>query len=514
LLALGAACRLLRYALRFPYWGDEAFLCVNFLNRDYLGLTRQLECFQVAPVLFLWGELTVLRLLGTSEWALRLMPFVAGLASLGLFCRLARVTLGPRAAVLAIGLLAVSRWPVTMCTSVKPYSLDLFFSLALLVSAVDYLRRPEKIARLALLTFLVPVALLSSYPAVFVAGGVSLVLLPAVWRSGRFALAWFVAYNLVMAGTFVGVYLLVGLNQLDTDTGSVERYMQDYWKHGFPPGGAWQFTAWLMQVNAGRLMAYPIGDGRGGSILTLLVFLVGASVLIARGRWSLLGLCLLPFALNFVAAALRRYPYGGCCRISQHLAPAICMVTATGLSRLIDWTSRSTAIRLRGVGICCGAFALFGLGQLVADSVKPYRDKEALWSRKLTQVLLSHGAADAVVIGNRQGDVESLLRWHLGRLDKEMTWEGNVDWERLERDRGDLWYVSIWSGAASTPQAERHGPPLSRNRPGWTRLDHVTYTLPSWAADQPDRQCEVSRWVWRTNGYRNDRSPAPGAWPP
>ena len=50
LLALGVAQRLLRYLLRFPVWGDEAFVCLNLMDRDYLGLLRPLRFDQVAPL--------------------------------------------------------------------------------------------------------------------------------------------------------------------------------------------------------------------------------------------------------------------------------------------------------------------------------------------------------------------------------------------------------------------------------------------------------------------------------
>jgi hypothetical protein len=46
---------------------------------------------------------------------------------------------------------AVSRWPVTMSAFAKPYSFDLLMALLLLVPAVEWLRRPERIGWLALL---------------------------------------------------------------------------------------------------------------------------------------------------------------------------------------------------------------------------------------------------------------------------------------------------------------------------------------------------------------------------
>src|SRR6516162_3567749 len=132
LLAIGILWRLLRYLLRFPIWEDEAFLCLNFLELDYLGLTRELRNCQVAPLLFLWGELTSLHLLGPSEW------------SLCLFWRLAHRTLPPLARTLAVGLLAVAIWPVSMGAFTKPYALDLFMSLLLLLPAVHCLQQAQQ----------------------------------------------------------------------------------------------------------------------------------------------------------------------------------------------------------------------------------------------------------------------------------------------------------------------------------------------------------------------------------
>ena len=152
LIVVGVAARLTRYFLQFPIWCDEAFVCVNFLDRGYLALAAHgLEHAQVAPVLFLWTQLAAFRLFGASELALRLAPLLAGLASLGLFWRLAHITVKPLPAMLAVGLLAVSRWPVTMSAFAKPYSFDLLMALLLLVPAVEWLRRPDRLFWLALL---------------------------------------------------------------------------------------------------------------------------------------------------------------------------------------------------------------------------------------------------------------------------------------------------------------------------------------------------------------------------
>src|SRR5262245_19220076 len=55
-VALGVLLRLTRYFVGYPLWHDEAFVAVNFLERGYAELTRELGYGQVCPLLFLWTE--------------------------------------------------------------------------------------------------------------------------------------------------------------------------------------------------------------------------------------------------------------------------------------------------------------------------------------------------------------------------------------------------------------------------------------------------------------------------
>ena len=57
-VGLGIAVRLVRYFVNYPIWHDEAFLAVNFWDRDYVDLLRPLDYGQVAPWLFLAIERT------------------------------------------------------------------------------------------------------------------------------------------------------------------------------------------------------------------------------------------------------------------------------------------------------------------------------------------------------------------------------------------------------------------------------------------------------------------------
>ena len=270
-LIVGVAARLVRYLLRFPLWGDEAYLAMNLLDRGYAGLMQPLGFHQVAPLLFLWIELTAVKLLGFNEWSLRLFPLLCNLAGLLLFHRLARQVLRGTALVLAVGIFAVTYSGLRYAAEVKPYSGDLLVSTLLLLLTVRWWRRPKETRWLWGLTALAPLALGLSYPAVFVGGGVSLAIAAVLWSSGlrRGWWAWAV-YNLVLAGSFFAWFQLAGGSQARAEMDT----MTQLWGDSFPPRDSLTgLLAWLARIHAGPLLAVPVGGDHWGSAGTTLLCL-------------------------------------------------------------------------------------------------------------------------------------------------------------------------------------------------------------------------------------------------
>ena len=178
---LGVLLRIVTFALNFPLWGDEAFVAVNLISRGYSDLLRPLDYSQICPLLFLWLELTAVKLLGFSEWSLRLIPTLASVGGVFLFAHIVgRVTRGP-ARMLAVGIFAVSYYPIRHGAEVKQYSTDLLASLILIALAVEWWNCPQNKRWLWALAAAVPLALGLSQPAVFVAGAVTLALATRVW---------------------------------------------------------------------------------------------------------------------------------------------------------------------------------------------------------------------------------------------------------------------------------------------------------------------------------------------
>lgn len=499
LVAVGVAVRIARWLIPAAIWGDEAMLALNFY-RDYAGLTKHLDNGQVAPVLFLWAERFVMVTLGTAEWSLRLVPLLASLGGLFLFWDFAKRTVPPTAATMAVGLLAVSTWPVSMAATLKPYAGDLFWSSLLVALAARWHRRPERLAPLAGLAIAVPLALAGSYPSVFVAGAVSLYLLPVAWRASLAAKSLFVVYNLAMFIAFGATYLLVGQSQIDPAAGQTGDYMRWYWRNGFPPETVWQVPLWLLETHTGRAFAYPAGDSNGGSALTTLLVLVGIGWCWRNGSRPLLVLCLTPFALNFVAALLGKYPYAGCCRLSQHFAPAICLLAGTGLAALLERWAPQRTDRLVLVRWVAGVLVVFAVVSLMLRCLNPDRDSVSRLSRKLFVELntVIEPGDRIVVVADPRTDVT--MRWYLGRFGDRVTWLKPGD-PLPEAER--LWIVTTHADTADRAGHAR----WIRSHRGWQASETM------WYASRPD-DYRHNKGVWWHCGVTclrkaDDTRPAP-----
>lgn len=368
-VALGVVLRVLLYLSNPPLWGDEACLAFNLLDRGYGDLLRPLDYGQVAPPLFLWIERASVGLFGFSEPSLRLFPLSCGVASLFLFHRLATRTLGGVAGVLAVAIFAVSSHPIRHASDVKPYASDLLMALVLLGPALAWLRRRDHDTPLWMLAGLTPFALLMSYPAAFVAGGIGIGLAWPVWGTGRASARRALAsFGAVAAATSLAVFALVARAQ----AGAVRTWMDLYWARAFPPSGTWAFARWLFLETAGSMLSYPEGGRQGGSTPTLVLVAVAAVAMI-RGRRRAECLVLLsPFALVLAAATGHKYPYGGEARTMQFVAPGICLLAGLGMATLLGRVPKPES---RRGALTAVLILLAGLGIVLTGKglVRPYR---------------------------------------------------------------------------------------------------------------------------------------------
>jgi Dolichyl-phosphate-mannose-protein mannosyltransferase len=396
-VVLGLLWRTLRYALGFPLWGDEAFVAVTLLERDCAELSRPPEFYQIVPPGFLWGEWLVSRWLGAGEWALRLIPYLAGVASLVWFRRFCRGVASGRTALLAVAVLAASSYPVRHSTEIKPYAVDLLVSLALTAIGWAVHRRPESVRRWLALIATAVAGVWCSYPAVFPAGAAALVLGFRVVRARSMrGGAWWAVYGGSLVVSWAVMYVCFAGPQARAAAFLTELKT---WRDAFPPiSEPWRIPWWLVWVHTGMMLAFPHGGPDYGSTATAL-FVIAGGVRMARrkSRRALLWLLLGPLPLALVAAALRRYPYGTSTRVMLYMAPAFCLLAAEGLMaalQLRHWT-RYVPIALAGL------LMIIPVVGAACDLARPYAGLDNVVQRHMARWVASYaGPHDQYVVFN------------------------------------------------------------------------------------------------------------------
>jgi hypothetical protein len=437
-LALGIALRLARFVLKHPLWMDEAYLAANLLDRDFAGLMTPLDYQQVCPLLFLWAEKAISLALGFDEWSLRLLPTIASIASLVLFRHVAGRLLAGVAWVIAVAILAIGYTPIRHGGEIKPYATDFLAALGLIALAVEWLRTPDRTGFLWGLAALGPLAVGISYPGIFVAASVGLVLaIPVLKARSLRAITPFALFGMASVATFLVLFLRIAAAQSE----SVSAWMRIYWAGAFPPRSPGPLLGWLARVHTSQMFAYPAGGDLGASTLTTGLVVAAITAYVRRGSKAVLALLLTPFALGLIAASLGRYPYGGSARTMQYVAPAIILMAGLGAAVLLarlprpGWRERACRWVLRGL-------LAIGLGMIGWDATHPYKTPFDRSSRDLARRLWAEESSGAELLCARAD-----LRLPLDPL----GWQG-------ERAAVYLCHQAIYSGRhrdKAPPRLER-----------------------------------------------------------
>ena len=359
LVIAGIVIRVVQYLWRRSYWHDEAYLVLNVTSLSYRALVGPLPNAQSAPPAFLLAQKALFDELGSSEFVLRAIPLLFGIASLVLMAVLARRALGALGSAFAVALFALSDRLVAHAVEAKQYSGDVCFALVLLLVATDG-RRPET-HRLAIASVVAAAALWASHPVLFVFGGIALALLPAFARDPRGrarGAATFALCCLPAIASFVGLYFLSIRHQ---EVGG----LYEYWAERFPDWSRpWMFPAWLVLQLIG-LCRYPYEIG--GEVVFALAC-CGAWALRRDRRGQLLGMLLAPIGLTLLASLAGRYPFGGS-RVTLFLVPAAFLLSGRG----VEWFwSVIGPTWWRGIGAAIPVIVIvIGLAQAAFHLVVP-----------------------------------------------------------------------------------------------------------------------------------------------
>ncbi len=439
-VAFGLALRSFHY-LRCPsVWHDEAALIVNVLGLSFRDMLGPLLHAEAAPPLFLMLERAVVLVLGESEYALRLVPYLASCLALVVFADLARRTLDSWAALLAVGLFAASDRLLWHACEAKPYAIDVLIAVA----SAWWVVRSEAWPlwkRYIPVAILAPVALWMSFPACFVLGGLLLAFTPLARKASWGNRAAFGLLVLVIGVAFGALALGPAAAQRNPD-------MEACWAGHFPNWSRpWTVPVWAVAgtFEVARYCLLPFGQ-------VMLVFAVVGAVPLTRTRSGLVVTLAAPLGLALVAALLLKYPYGGS-RLEVFATPALCLLGAEGVRRAVLWA----APRSRVLAVVVVLLALVPVGHTLVRTVKP-------WERA------AHNEATAHVLRHRvEGDTILVNHW-----EDEYYFRHTANWRGWKGtfEPGDLTAKRIWIVLAMDHESERFPFPLPA---GWHIADATMF---------------------------------------
>jgi hypothetical protein len=352
-VAVGLLLRILEYTDNRQLYMDEGFILENFTDLPIWDLHTVLLHDQLAPPGFLIIERIMVRLPLPVVPTARFIPFVAALATMFYFPKVARRYIDPRAVPLATALFALGDYSIYYASEIKQYSVEVALALMALglAARVEDESLEGRRQRLTILAVFGIVGVWFSFPLIFSLAGVGLAgLATQIRRKDWNQAGVWVAIGLAWLVSFGGCFLVS--DRIVTKA----PFLRVWWDFAFlriPPhsmaeavGVFWQFVNVVVDPTGVVTPAPHVWTGLLGGA----VGLIGLVALTRRSPAKAL-IVAAPFVFAAAAAALKHYPFHG--RLIQFLIPSVLFMLAEGVAVI----SRRGRIGL-GAGVVLSAFLL------------------------------------------------------------------------------------------------------------------------------------------------------------
>jgi len=349
LILLGVVLRLRQYLTGRSLWTDEAMLALNIVNRDFIGLFKPLDYDQGSPIGFLLVEKIANSFFGRSEYALRLVPLIVGIASIWLFYLLLKRTTRGAGLLTALALFILNPRLVYYSSEVKQYILDVAVTLGLLLFA-DRLFDPKPQKRDFLWMALAGFAgIWFSQPALFVLAGIGLALVIFYLRKHDYSnLGYLIGIGFLWVATISLLYFLV-LRNLQQNA-----FIREYWQGAFLPFPPWSDIGWF-KLSINGIIATQFGIPYG-TYFVFALMLLGWMILWRRNQNYAITLGLI-FIITLAASALQLYPVAE--RMVLFLIPMGLLLLGKTVEALYQSLQKRQVLRIIATLILSG-YLLYG----------------------------------------------------------------------------------------------------------------------------------------------------------
>lgn len=399
-----------------PLWVDEEMLLLNVRDRGFPQLAGPLWLDQSAPLGWLILERLVLRMLGPSEPAVRLLTVAFGAATLATAAWIGRRWMSVAGAAVFVALCAIGEWLVFFTLELKHYSADTFGSLLVPAAAawvLDAASRPvERRRRLVSWWLLVALAQWFSNGALFVTPLCAVVIIMFTRRMHDRR-----AGTIAVAGTIVWGASFALNDAVVLRHAAANPYLQNYWAFAFPPvsQGVGPTLSWIVAQLA-PFARKPASSG--WPILFWLVWLAGVTFAIAARRKHALMILTVPASALGLALFHVVPPFE---RLGLWVVPSLYAGVGYGVDMALALVPR-TSPRTRVVRLAMAAAT--GLVVLTVSGDIVRRGAAALAHRPHSNYGLDDRSSIRWLLAAHQpGD--ALLTTHFGLA--ALWWYGRID---------------------------------------------------------------------------------------
>ncbi len=437
IITYGIVVRLCEYLANRSLWMDEAVLTANIVRKSFLQfITQPMEGGQAAPLGFLWLTKAITTVFGTSEYALRALPLICGIAAIFVFRKLLIKVSSKTAALIALALFSISVILVWHAAEFKQYSSDVLVFLSLLLWGTSLLEKKLTVKNSLCAGAIGAVAIWLSYPAVFALGAIWIVLFCDRFSRQEWPQIANLCLSLILWEiSFVTMYVF-SLNVIDP------MMLHQYWADFFMPVS---FSYLENQLRTARhLLGIFYSPGALNQVLLSAVAFVTGACAIYKKEGPILFLLLLPLALVWIASGLHQYPFGA--RLLLFYAPVLYLFIAEGLSFFIHRPAYSSKI----IGIILSAAISWypltntrqqlGGAAIYSEDIKPILNYVKNQRQKNDTIYVYYNARSAFayyapIYGFDQKMCIEGISYQ----------EGPKGWERLRADLGQLkQYRRVW----------------------------------------------------------------------
>lgn len=362
---IGILLRFRQYLFNRALWLDEANVALNIVDKSFSQLVfGHLDRGQAAPPGFLFVEKFFIVLFGNNEYSLRFFSLLASIVSIFLFYRLAKRLLNKNATLIAVTLFSISNLLILHAPEVKQYSLDVFVALSLYL--FTFYAYPNKMTFrwFMLLGAFGGVAMLFSYPAIFVLGGIGVgLMLFYLTRKD-----W-VGISRLFITCFVWLFIFCIYYFYNIRYYTENEWLVNCWRHAYMPFPimSWQEIQWLIDKFLQIFWYFfepPI------CLIAVLLFLVGSNIAWRKEKTTFF-ILVIPIFLALIASAFRKYPFVD--RPLLFIAPPVLLFIGMGGTQILEKNKPGLFL----VGIVFTSILLVYPSYYAAlDFVKPHYKEE------------------------------------------------------------------------------------------------------------------------------------------